>query len=138
MTAVVKQFPDRSTFYKQQDANFFPTWTFVAGRSIAAVPNALIDAVFYGTMIYFLVGLAVDEGKWPCIFSALLVNGLQSNLASKSLSRRFHCELFRFHASTLCFFSDCWLVFRYILECCANPFNSSSLHVDCCRYVHYF
>lgn len=64
MTAIVKQFPDRGTFYKQQDANFFPTWTYIAGRSIAAVPNALIDGCVYGTMIYFLVGLAYNDGEF--------------------------------------------------------------------------
>lgn len=49
MTIVIKQFPERSIFYKQQDANFFPTWTYVVGRSVAAIPNAMIDAVGYGT-----------------------------------------------------------------------------------------
>ena len=62
MTVIVKQFPTRSIFYKHQDANFFPTWTYVAGRSVAAIPTACIDAIGYGTMIYFLVGLAHDDG----------------------------------------------------------------------------
>jgi ABC-2 type transporter len=49
MTVVVREFPNRSIFYKQQDANFYPTWTYVVGRSIASVPVALIDAFVYGT-----------------------------------------------------------------------------------------
>lgn len=62
MTAVVKQFPSRSIYYKQADANFFPTVTYVAGRSLASIPTACIDAIGYGTVIYFFVGLAYNDG----------------------------------------------------------------------------
>jgi hypothetical protein len=57
MTLITKQFPFRSIFYKQQDANFFPTWSYVIGRSIATIPIACTDALGYGTVIYFFVGL---------------------------------------------------------------------------------
>jgi hypothetical protein len=62
MLLVVKQFPSRSIFYKQQDANFYPTWTYVAGRSVASLPSALIDSFLYGTIVYFCVGLAYNDG----------------------------------------------------------------------------
>lgn len=62
MLLIIKQFPERSIFYKQQDANFFPTWTYVAGRSIATIPNACIDAIMFGTIVYFFTGLAVNDG----------------------------------------------------------------------------
>lgn len=62
MTQLVQMFYFRSIFYKHQDANFFPTWCYVAGRAMATIPNALIDALLYGTMIYFLVGLAYNDG----------------------------------------------------------------------------
>jgi hypothetical protein len=62
MLLVVKQFPSRSIFYKQQDANFYPTWTYVAGRSVASLPSALIDSFLYGTIVYFFVGLAHNDG----------------------------------------------------------------------------
>lgn len=62
MVSVVRQFPERSIFYKHQDANFFPTWTFVIGRSIATIPSACFDAVLYGTLLYYLVDLAHDDG----------------------------------------------------------------------------
>lgn len=62
MVLIIKQFPARSIFYKHQDANFFPTWTYVVGRSLSTLPVALIDAVGYGTMIYFLTGLAYNDG----------------------------------------------------------------------------
>jgi ABC-2 type transporter len=47
MVLIVKAFPARSIFYKQQDANFFPTWAYVLGRSLSTVPVAMIDAIGY-------------------------------------------------------------------------------------------
>lgn len=111
MGVVIKQFPDRSIFYKQQDANFFPTWTYVAGRSIAAIPNALIDGCVYGTMIFFLVGMAFSEGASIAnyfIFMLLLfVSSLTSGLfsvysrpsCSQSLSHRLEWRLWPFSLS---------------------------------------
>jgi ABC-2 type transporter len=32
-------------------------------RSIAAIPTGLLDAVYYGTFVYFLVGLAFNQGN---------------------------------------------------------------------------
>jgi hypothetical protein len=57
MTTVIKQFPNRSIFYKHQDANFFPTWTYVMGRSAASLPYAIADAVIYGKLFLLLLGL---------------------------------------------------------------------------------
>ena len=62
MQLVTKQFPFRSIFYKHQDANFFPTWSYVIGRSVATVPIAASDGLLYGTMIYFMVGLSYNDG----------------------------------------------------------------------------
>lgn len=62
MTNIVRQFPDRSIFYKHQDAQFFPTWAYVFGRSMASTPIAFTDAICYGTVIYFFVGLAYNDG----------------------------------------------------------------------------
>ncbi|GAX16151.1 hypothetical protein FisN_3Hh368 [Fistulifera solaris] len=84
MTSVIKQFPARSIFYKQQDANFFPTWCYIAGRSLASIPNALMDATIYGTAVYFLAGLAHNDGAtignfflfWLLLFTMSLTSGL--------------------------------------------------------------
>lgn len=62
MGMITKQFPFRSIFYKHQDANFFPTWSYVIGRSVATVPIAATDGLFYGTVIYFMVGLSFNNG----------------------------------------------------------------------------
>jgi len=84
MLLVVKQFPERSIYYKHQDANFFPTWAYVAGKSIASIPVASIDGLLYGTIIYWFVGLAFGGGAsiahyflYLCIlFVTSLVSGL--------------------------------------------------------------
>lgn len=62
MLLVVKQFPERSIYYKHQDANFFPTSTYVVGRSVSSIPSAFIDAILFGTLIYWFVGLAYGDG----------------------------------------------------------------------------
>jgi ABC-type multidrug transport system permease subunit len=62
MLFVVKQFPLRSIFYKQQDANFYPTWTYVVGRSVATIPSAAIDSFLYGSIVFFFAGLAFNDG----------------------------------------------------------------------------
>lgn len=62
MVSVTRQFPERSIYYKHQDGNFFPTFSYVFGKSVASIPIAITDALCYGTVIYFFVGLAYDEG----------------------------------------------------------------------------
>jgi ATP-binding cassette, subfamily G (WHITE), member 2, SNQ2 len=62
MVFVTRQFSERAIFYKHQDANFFPPWCFVVGRLVSTIPSAAIDAIGYGTIVYFLVGLAYNDG----------------------------------------------------------------------------
>lgn len=76
MLKVPAQFEPRSIFYKQQDANFFPTWTFVAGRSLAALPTSLIDGIVYGSIIYWFVGLSSSDGAAAYFKFMLLVIGV--------------------------------------------------------------
>lgn len=76
MLKVPGQFEPRSIFYKQQDANFFPTWTFVAGRSLAGMPTSLIDGILYGSIIYWFVGLNSSDGLASYFqFMLLLISG---------------------------------------------------------------
>lgn len=62
MMKVPAQFETRSIYYKQQDGNFFPTWSYVLGRSLAGIPTALTDCILFGTIIYWFVGLAYNDG----------------------------------------------------------------------------
>jgi ABC-type Na+ efflux pump permease subunit len=58
MLKTPQQFETRSIFYKHQDANFFPTWSYVSGRSLAGLPTALIDGLLFGTIVYWFVRMA--------------------------------------------------------------------------------
>jgi len=62
MMKVAPQYDVRGVLYKHQDANFFPTWTFVVARSLASIPASIIDGLLYGTIVYWCVGLAHDDG----------------------------------------------------------------------------
>jgi len=62
MLSVVNQFPARSMFYKQQNANFFPTWTYVVSRTASNLPGALIDAFVFGSIMFWFVGLSWNDG----------------------------------------------------------------------------
>jgi len=39
MTAAPEQLADRAIFYKHQDADFYPTVSYVLGRSISMIPQ---------------------------------------------------------------------------------------------------
>lgn len=80
MLKIPTQFEPRGIFYKQQDANFFPTLTFVAGRSLAGVPTSGIDALVYGSFMYWFVGLS--SSKYPATFFNFLLLVLTASLAS--------------------------------------------------------
>lgn len=80
MLKIPAQFEPRSIFYKHQDANFFPTWTFVAGRSLAGVPTSVIDALVYGSFVYWFVGLSSSDG--PAAFFKFLLLVLTASLSS--------------------------------------------------------
>jgi len=56
------QYDVRSILYKHQDAKFFPTWAYVIGRSFAFLPSCAIDSFMYGTIVYWFVGLAYNDG----------------------------------------------------------------------------
>jgi hypothetical protein len=62
MLKVAPQYEVRGILYKHQDANFFPTWTYVFGRSLAGLPSSIIDGVVYGTLVFWFVGLAHNDG----------------------------------------------------------------------------
>lgn len=62
MLKIPGQYQHRSILYKHQDSNFFPTWTYVVGKSLASVPASIIDGLVYGTLIFWFVGLAHSDG----------------------------------------------------------------------------
>ena len=83
MLKIAPQIDTRGVFYKEQDANFYPTWTFVLGRSLAGLPSSLQDSLIYGSLIYWLVGLAPTAG---CYFVFLLLIQLSAITCGLMLS----------------------------------------------------
>lgn len=69
---IAPQFETRRILYKEQDANFFPTWTFVLARALAGIPSLLFDTLIFGTLVYWLAGLAPSAGNY-FVFLLLLV-----------------------------------------------------------------
>lgn len=52
---------DRLIFYKHADANFYSAWPFVIGRTLSNFPQTIADVVLFGTILYYMVGLAGRE-----------------------------------------------------------------------------
>jgi len=82
MIKIPGQFEPRGIFYKHQDANFFPTWSFVLGRSFAAFPTSLIDGIIYGSIIYWFVGLPYNDGASIANFFIFMLLCLLASLVS--------------------------------------------------------
>ena len=86
MLKVAPQYYFRGILYKHQDANFFPTWTYVMGRSLSTVPPSIIDGVLYGTIVYWFVGLAWNDGA---SFANYIVFVLITTFASTGIGLLF-------------------------------------------------
>mmetsp|Transcript_60004 Transcript_60004/g.177918 ORF Transcript_60004/g.177918 Transcript_60004/m.177918 type:complete len:1485 (-) Transcript_60004:28-4482(-) len=71
-TAAPSQIDDRFIFYKHSAHNFYPVMSFVLGRTIAFVPQAVSDVLTFGTIIYALVGLEAAVSNF-LIFLAILI-----------------------------------------------------------------
>lgn len=72
MTSAPSQMADRIIYYKHADANFFPTFSYVIGRSIALIPQATMDCVIFGSILYWMVRLE-ESAKNFFIFLAILI-----------------------------------------------------------------
>ena len=64
MLMVAPQIDVRGIFYKEQDANFYPTWTFVLARALAGLPTSLQDAIIYGNIIYWFAGFTASASNY--------------------------------------------------------------------------
>jgi ABC-2 type transporter len=50
-------------FFKQRDNLFFRAWQFHLPRAILSVPQALIEAMVWSIITYWLVGFAPNSGR---------------------------------------------------------------------------
>jgi hypothetical protein len=65
---------DRAIFYKHTDANFYSAWPFVFGRTLSAAPQTICDVLIFGTLMYYIIGLADrDDAANFFIYLSLLI-----------------------------------------------------------------
>lgn len=63
---------ERPIFYKQADANFFPSLPYVLGKSLSKIPQTIMDCFAFGTILYFMVGLTNTLENYA-VFMAIIV-----------------------------------------------------------------
>lgn len=61
MTLTVWRLP---VFYKQRDNLFYPAWAFCVPGWIMRIPYSAIEAVIWSCIVYFVVGLAPEAGRF--------------------------------------------------------------------------
>uniref|UniRef100_A0A7S4ACS2 ABC transporter domain-containing protein n=1 Tax=Pseudo-nitzschia australis TaxID=44445 RepID=A0A7S4ACS2_9STRA len=49
---------ERLIYYKQNDANYYGAFSFVFAKAISKLPQTAMDCIIFGTMLYYMVGLA--------------------------------------------------------------------------------
>ncbi|KAG9410367.1 hypothetical protein AC1031_018400 [Aphanomyces cochlioides] len=53
-------FENRRIFYKQRDANFFSTLSYVVAHSLSHIPFALVETLLFANIMYWLAGFVND------------------------------------------------------------------------------
>uniref|UniRef100_A0A7S4JUM9 ABC transporter domain-containing protein n=1 Tax=Odontella aurita TaxID=265563 RepID=A0A7S4JUM9_9STRA len=79
MTAAPAEVNDRAIYYKHQDANLFPTFSYVLGRTFSLIPQTFMDISIFGTIIYFVVGLELKASNFFIFYFILIVFQLVMN-----------------------------------------------------------
>ncbi|OQR85200.1 ATP-binding Cassette (ABC) Superfamily, partial [Thraustotheca clavata] len=54
----------REIFYKQKSANFFRTLSFVLAHCVSQIPFALLEAVIFGTLVYWVSGFVASAASF--------------------------------------------------------------------------
>lgn len=80
MLKVGPQIETRGVFYKEQDANFYPTWTFVLARALAGLPTSIQDSLVYGSIVYWCAGFTVAPGNFFVFLLLMLLAAFTSGL----------------------------------------------------------
>jgi len=90
---ILPQIDNRDIVYKHQDANFYPSWVFVAGSSIANLPSSILDILLYGVVVFFLTGMAYNDGATILNFFIFLLLILLSAYATGAVFSVFSASL---------------------------------------------
>ncbi|KAF0712939.1 Aste57867_4589 [Aphanomyces stellatus] len=66
---------NRHIFYKQRDANFFSTASFVVAHAVAQMPIAVVETAAFGNIMYWMAGFVNDStAYWTYMAFLLVVN----------------------------------------------------------------
>ncbi|TMW67542.1 hypothetical protein Poli38472_011162 [Pythium oligandrum] len=64
-------FAGRDVFYKQRGSNFIRSSTYVISFQLSKIPLSVVEAIVFGTFIYWLCGFVKDAAAY-CMFMFLL------------------------------------------------------------------
>lgn len=67
---------ERAVFYKQRDASFFSTPTYVVAMAMSQVPMALVEAVVFGSLLYWISGFASSVSAFLIFLATLTLQSL--------------------------------------------------------------
>ncbi|KAF0697442.1 hypothetical protein As57867_011820, partial [Aphanomyces stellatus] len=54
----------REIFYKQRDANFYSTVSYVLAHSVSMVPFAVVETIVFGNIMYWMAGFVNDSAAY--------------------------------------------------------------------------
>jgi len=78
-TELPATFEGRNAVYKQVDAGMFPPLSYAISIFLAGIPITLLESFLYSIILYFMIGLASDAGRffffWFCMILADLLFG---------------------------------------------------------------
>ncbi|OQS05559.1 ATP-binding Cassette (ABC) Superfamily, partial [Thraustotheca clavata] len=66
----------REIFYKQRNANFFRTSSFIIAQSMTQVPYAVLETVVFGSILYWVCGFANDFAAYILYLVILILSNL--------------------------------------------------------------
>uniref|UniRef100_A0A7S3UDR3 ABC transporter domain-containing protein n=1 Tax=Picocystis salinarum TaxID=88271 RepID=A0A7S3UDR3_9CHLO len=72
MPQMVLAHSNRSVFFKQRDANFYPASSYVLSAAVVYLPYALLDTIIFSSIVYFMVGFSTDGAGYFFTFCLLI------------------------------------------------------------------
>jgi ABC-type multidrug transport system ATPase subunit len=62
MSLIPVVFAQKAVYYKQYQASFFPSLSFVLSQSFVLLPLQILEAILFSLITYFSVGMSLDDG----------------------------------------------------------------------------
>ena len=75
----------RQVYYKQKMENFFPPAAYIVADTLAFMPIAVLDTFTYGTIVYFMTGMAYQAAPYFTWIGILITFGLYAAVSTRAL-----------------------------------------------------